>query len=320
MLTYTHRYNKTIRWFKTHELPPGLKTEKHHIVPRCLGGSEEESNIVYLPVRWHYVVHCWLPEMYDEQGNKQASEKMLFAWNRMQNYRRGHRSALMHIKEDSMLYSVLREKHSKAVGKVTRKPGKLNHRYGRHWWHDPTTGDSKSLYDKEVPPGWEKGRWISKERFKRSVILKNRRELDEKKAVEHWTKVAEEYNSKGGAYITNKYGRSITILLYNMRKYSKIVPDTADLTGRIMNKGRQDSFTLASRKMNKGDRINMYRRMYSVFCDAGFDEMAKQFGYTHSRNSILWLFKQYVPEYVPKTCNRWKNSNKQQQQNDPCAR
>ena len=29
--------------------------ERHHIVPRCLGGKDEEENLVWLTAREHYV-------------------------------------------------------------------------------------------------------------------------------------------------------------------------------------------------------------------------------------------------------------------------
>lgn len=38
--------------------------ERHHIKPRCLGGSDADSNIVYMPLRWHrhahYLLYKWL--------------------------------------------------------------------------------------------------------------------------------------------------------------------------------------------------------------------------------------------------------------------
>lgn len=34
--------------------------ERHHIKPRCLGGSDADSNIVYMPLRWHIHAHLLL--------------------------------------------------------------------------------------------------------------------------------------------------------------------------------------------------------------------------------------------------------------------
>lgn len=38
--------------------------EKHHIIPRCLGGPDEKSNIVILTPEEHYVAHQLLVKMY----------------------------------------------------------------------------------------------------------------------------------------------------------------------------------------------------------------------------------------------------------------
>lgn len=37
--------------------PIGIYTEKHHIIPRCMGGIDESSNYVYLTPEEHYVAH-----------------------------------------------------------------------------------------------------------------------------------------------------------------------------------------------------------------------------------------------------------------------
>jgi hypothetical protein len=39
-------------------------SEKHHIVPKCCGGSDEYSNIVRLTAREHYICHVLLTKFY----------------------------------------------------------------------------------------------------------------------------------------------------------------------------------------------------------------------------------------------------------------
>lgn len=51
-------------------------TEKHHIIPRSMGGSNNKSNLVILTAKEHYIVH-WL--LFKIHKNKE----MAFAWNRM---------------------------------------------------------------------------------------------------------------------------------------------------------------------------------------------------------------------------------------------
>lgn len=38
--------------------------ERHHIIPRCLGGTDEQENLVDLTAREHFVVHKLLSKMY----------------------------------------------------------------------------------------------------------------------------------------------------------------------------------------------------------------------------------------------------------------
>lgn len=38
--------------------------EKHHIVPKCLGGTDDENNLVLLTAREHLLIHLILHEMY----------------------------------------------------------------------------------------------------------------------------------------------------------------------------------------------------------------------------------------------------------------
>ncbi len=60
-------------------------TERHHIVPRCMGGSNAKSNLVILTAKEHYIVHLLLPRMV--QG--QAKYKMQVAFWRMCSHKDG---------------------------------------------------------------------------------------------------------------------------------------------------------------------------------------------------------------------------------------
>ena len=51
--------------------------ERHHIIPKCLGGSEDENNLVYLTAEAHYVAHQLLVKMNPEDP------KLIYAAKRM---------------------------------------------------------------------------------------------------------------------------------------------------------------------------------------------------------------------------------------------
>jgi hypothetical protein len=51
--------------------------EKHHIIPECLGGTDDPSNLVVLTAREHYIVHQLLVKMYPD------NHKLIYAANMM---------------------------------------------------------------------------------------------------------------------------------------------------------------------------------------------------------------------------------------------
>jgi hypothetical protein len=51
--------------------------EKHHILPRCLGGTDDKENLVYLTAREHFIVHKLLCKIYPNE------DKLFFAYRMM---------------------------------------------------------------------------------------------------------------------------------------------------------------------------------------------------------------------------------------------
>jgi hypothetical protein len=51
--------------------------EKHHIVPRCMGGTDDATNLVVLTAEEHYVAHQLLIKIYPD------NHKLIFAAHRM---------------------------------------------------------------------------------------------------------------------------------------------------------------------------------------------------------------------------------------------
>jgi len=92
--------------------------EKHHIIPRSLGGSNKQDNLVRLTARAHYVVHRLLTRM--TTGTDQ--HKMCIAIFLMANTRKGFRVS-------SRTYQVLKEQAAKASS--VRNKGKPSPLKGR---------------------------------------------------------------------------------------------------------------------------------------------------------------------------------------------
>lgn len=53
--------------------------ERHHIIPKSLGGSNKKHNRVCLTAREHYIAHRLLVKMYAHHPDRQAYKKMVYA-------------------------------------------------------------------------------------------------------------------------------------------------------------------------------------------------------------------------------------------------
>lgn len=60
-------------------------SEKHHIVPRCMGGTDDADNLARLTAREHFVAHQLLCKMYPKERN------LIFAAHAMTRDPHGHR-------------------------------------------------------------------------------------------------------------------------------------------------------------------------------------------------------------------------------------
>ena len=82
---YKSWYDSIIQKAKVRNLS-GYK-EKHHILPRCLGGKDTKTNLVKLTAREHFMVHMLLCKF----TKGQARIKMLYAFNFMSVVRNKNR-------------------------------------------------------------------------------------------------------------------------------------------------------------------------------------------------------------------------------------
>ena len=76
-MEYLKIYNKIIERAKFRNLSG--YAEKHHIIPKCLGGSNKRDNIVSLTPKEHYICHKLLCEIYPTEN------KLKYAFWRMCN-------------------------------------------------------------------------------------------------------------------------------------------------------------------------------------------------------------------------------------------
>lgn len=58
-MNYQRIHDEIICHAKSRILPKDTYKESHHIIPKCLGGTNDKSNLVNLTAREHYIIH-WL--------------------------------------------------------------------------------------------------------------------------------------------------------------------------------------------------------------------------------------------------------------------
>lgn len=61
-MDYTKIYNSLVERAKNRKLT--TYKEKHHIIPKCMGGSNNKENLVELTAREHYIAHLLLVKIY----------------------------------------------------------------------------------------------------------------------------------------------------------------------------------------------------------------------------------------------------------------
>lgn len=138
------------------ENPPTEKFERHHIVPKSLGGSNKKENIVKLTYREHFIAHLLLCKIYKPKGGMDYA-RMLFAFNRMRSGRDGSQV------KNSRMFEYFREDYTKAIGEINSQyqTGEGNSQYGTSWYCHPELKINKKFKPgDEIPEGFIKGRKV----------------------------------------------------------------------------------------------------------------------------------------------------------------
>lgn len=74
---YTTWYNSIITKAQSRSLLPSTYVERHHIIPKSIGGLDCKENLISLTAREHFVCHLLLPKMLTGKDKN----KMIYAMN-----------------------------------------------------------------------------------------------------------------------------------------------------------------------------------------------------------------------------------------------
>jgi len=80
-MDYTRIYGELVQRGKTRCINVDDYYEKHHIVPKCLGGTDDSSNLVKLTPEEHYVAHQLLIKMHPNNPKLIYATTMLMYHN-----------------------------------------------------------------------------------------------------------------------------------------------------------------------------------------------------------------------------------------------
>lgn len=108
-------YNSIVSRAKSRTL--GGYTEKHHIIPKCLGGPNSKDNLVRLTAREHFICHLLLVKMVEGKARLQMvkASAMMLVRNKQQN----------RLQVTSRLYERLKKDAAAAMSALTK--GKPKH-------------------------------------------------------------------------------------------------------------------------------------------------------------------------------------------------
>jgi hypothetical protein len=114
---YTRWYNNIIANAQARVLPSNIYSEKHHIVPKSLGGNDSKLNLVKLTAKEHYICHLLLPKMTENAAKRSMCHALWKIVNQQRDYQ--HR-----YKVTARMYEII--KQTNAIALSLSNTGKPN--------------------------------------------------------------------------------------------------------------------------------------------------------------------------------------------------
>jgi hypothetical protein len=155
---YTRWYYSIIEKAKNRDLKEEY-SENHHVIPKCLGGIDNESNLAKLLAREHFICHLLLTKMHDDYRLKFALHMMAIINPKQKDKR---------ISIKSHTYAYIKKCNSEASS--IRSICKSKQNFGKVNCYNPETGINTFKFESEIPEGYIRG-W-SEDR-KKSIVGKN---------------------------------------------------------------------------------------------------------------------------------------------------
>jgi len=141
-MNYKLHYDRIIDRAKVRNM--NSYSERHHIIPKCMGGTNDKSNLVKLTPEEHFVAHQLLIKIYP------SSPGLIKAAHMMTVNSKNH-------KRNNKLYGWLKRELAKVTSKS--QTGMGNSQYGRGWICCQETGEVRRIQlPSDIPVGWHTGK------------------------------------------------------------------------------------------------------------------------------------------------------------------
>lgn len=213
-MDYNKHYNNLISRAKSRILLG--YTESHHIIPRCMGGTDEQSNLVKLTAEEHYVAHQLLVKIYP-QDKKLVKAAMMMVPNRPSN----------------KIYGWLRKRFSEVQS--LQQTGNGNSQFGTRWIYNNDLKVSKKIpKGDKLPEGWLEGRKLNfnksdremQKQLNRLESIKRNKEYKEH-TINHLKLYLQSDFKSLNEYCIDNYEFSLVTLTKRLKKY---IPEYNDIS------------------------------------------------------------------------------------------
>lgn len=150
--------NKYTKWYfsiieeSAKQSPEGY-FEGHHIIPRCLNGSDKKSNIIKFSARKHFICHWLLTKMVPIDSPEYYALYKAFSMM----------SGCGNNQERYVIPSIVFEQIRIEIGRIhsINQSGKNNSQYGKIWISHPKLRESKKIPKSELDDYISNG-WLAK--------------------------------------------------------------------------------------------------------------------------------------------------------------
>lgn len=248
---YTNCYYSIINRAKSRVILPNEAIEKHHIIPKSLGGSNNSTNLVNLTPREHFICHLLLPKMTEGLSRR----KMSFALRMMTSSNKNHKRT---YKITSKIYETIKKTSSEAH---------------KERWNDSNLKQEASdrLTEKWKDPAWRENitskitdSWLDPEKRRKQSIIQTKKWEDpemrkkQSEVQKHISKINPELGKKKSrpGELNGMYGKTHT---YEVKaKLAQLRKD--ELTGKSYEElyGKEKANSL---KQDKSVKLKSYCQM-----------------------------------------------------------